>query len=826
MTAVTATGSAATHSATTRSAATRRAATRRAAGVGARPAAATIALYLLAMPFLAGLPRGTGVPVLRPSELLQILVTVAGVSIVVVEAFRGRRWRLHLRRTEGWLMALAVAGSIMPLLWLLARGETIGTDQALAAFPFLKYVALYLLARAAVATAADARLVMYAMVVPAMAVAALAVVQSLGFGPVVDILGQYFISSDADIVDGGRATTTIGSSIATGSYLAITCGVAIAWASARANLKWFAVSAVLAVGALASGQTGTVLALAVILIMVGKLTGRSRQLLAWGVPMASISVIALWPIVAARLADVDQGYGLPESWVVRWANVTKLFWPDLVGGGWFLGVSPDAILDPPDVWRDAVYLESGYLWLLWVGGIPLVIAALGFLRSVYRDLSRERDTSTATGLATAGQAATMMIGLLMVFDPHLTMRAGADVFFVLIAIAVHSKPFATPDPLVHRRWQTILGSSVGVAARPAARIQLAEVDVASVNQRGAVGARPRVESAIAVLVADRGRTVALAEMGLHRHDGELHGTVSGPVTGDDDDAIALLWRGLVLCSQSLRLRSLIVGDGLPSTQRTATQRELIWAAELAAKLEHDRLNGPLSPPVNERPVNMQAIAADGRNGGLPAIRLVADNGIPTWKRSTDLLVGGLLLVATAPLWSICALLVKWSSPGPVFFRQLRIGSGGLPFQMYKFRTMYVGNDDSAQRDQNRRELLGEADAVKDAADIRITSVGRWLRRLSLDELPQLLNIVRGEMSVVGPRPSLIWEVELFEPAKRRRLDTRPGLTGLWQISGRADVSMSEMLELDLDYLDTMSPRVDLRCLVGTAKSIMNGSGAR
>jgi len=170
--------------------------------------------------------------------------------------------------------------------------------------------------------------------------------------------------------------------------------------------------------------------------------------------------------------------------------------------------------------------------------------------------------------------------------------------------------------------------------------------------------------------------------------------------------------------------------------------------------------------------------------------------------------------------------VKRSSPGPVFFRQLRIGSGGLPFQMYKFRTMYLDNDDSAHREQNRLELLGRADAVKEAGDPRVTGVGRWLRRLSLDELPQLLNIMRGEMSAVGPRPSLIWEVELFEPSKRRRLDARPGLTGLWQVNGRADVSMGEMLELDLEYLDTISPRVDLRCLVGTAKSIMYGSGAR
>ncbi len=151
--------------------------------------------------------------------------------------------------------------------------------------------------------------------------------------------------------------------------------------------------------------------------------------------------------------------------------------------------------------------------------------------------------------------------------------------------------------------------------------------------------------------------------------------------------------------------------------------------------------------------------------------------------------------------------------------------GGLPFQIHKFRSMYVGNDDSAHRAQNRLELRGQASGAKDDDDPRITPVGRWLRRLSLDELPQLVNIVRAEMSLVGPRPSLLWECELFEPAARRRLTARPGLTGLWQTSGRADLSMSEMLELDLVYVDRISPTVDLRCLVRTAGSVVAREGA-
>ena len=178
-----------------------------------------------------------------------------------------------------------------------------------------------------------------------------------------------------------------------------------------------------------------------------------------------------------------------------------------------------------------------------------------------------------------------------------------------------------------------------------------------------------------------------------------------------------------------------------------------------------------------------------------------------------------------PVAVVCAALVRRSGPGPVIFRQLRVGAAGLPFQMWKFRTMHVGNDDRAHREQNQRELLGVAAGEKPADDRRVTPVGRWLRRLSLDELPQLVNVVRGEMSLVGPRPSLLWEVELYASPARRRLHVRPGVTGLWQTGGRGDVSMLQMLELDLDYVDSVSAGVDLRCLVATARSVVAGEGA-
>ena len=213
-------------------------------------------------------------------------------------------------------------------------------------------------------------------------------------------------------------------------------------------------------------------------------------------------------------------------------------------------------------------------------------------------------------------------------------------------------------------------------------------------------------------------------------------------------------------------------------------------------------------------------------GRRPPVRLDPGVSIPPTKRLVDLALGTVALVAAGPVLAVVALLVRRSGPGPIAFRQVRIGAGGLPFQLLKFRTMHVGNDDSAHRAANRREILDGAPAVKDGDDPRITPVGRVLRRLSLDELPQLINVIRGEMSLVGPRPSLVWETELFAPDQRRRLITRPGLTGLWQISGRADVSMAEMLELDRAYVERMSLALDLRCLARTASAVVAREGAR
>jgi len=193
------------------------------------------------------------------------------------------------------------------------------------------------------------------------------------------------------------------------------------------------------------------------------------------------------------------------------------------------------------------------------------------------------------------------------------------------------------------------------------------------------------------------------------------------------------------------------------------------------------------------------------------------------KRLLDRIAGCLLLAVVSPFLAVAALAVRVSSPGPVLFRQTRIGVDGRPFQMLKFRSMVDGAE------ALQAELLeldqGNGILFKIRDDPRVTRVGGLLRRFSLDELPQLWNVVRGDMSLVGPRPPLPREVEQYSPDAARRLRVRPGITGLWQVSGRSDLSWDESLRLDLRYVDNWSFALDATILWRTWRAVVGRSGA-
>ena len=180
-------------------------------------------------------------------------------------------------------------------------------------------------------------------------------------------------------------------------------------------------------------------------------------------------------------------------------------------------------------------------------------------------------------------------------------------------------------------------------------------------------------------------------------------------------------------------------------------------------------------------------------------------------RAADIAVGGLALALTSPLLAAAALAIKLEDGGPVLYRQARVGKDGHDFEVLKLRSMVVG-----------AERQGAGFAV-DRGDARITRVGRILRRTSIDELPQLWNVVRGDMSVIGPRPTLRYQVDRYDERQRKRLDVRPGLTGWAQVNGRASLPWADRIELDVWYVEHRSPRVDLKILLRTPLALFGGT---
>ncbi len=213
-------------------------------------------------------------------------------------------------------------------------------------------------------------------------------------------------------------------------------------------------------------------------------------------------------------------------------------------------------------------------------------------------------------------------------------------------------------------------------------------------------------------------------------------------------------------------------------------------------------------------------------GGIPMIG-VRDISIGRsqlfFKRAADLIISLAGLILLFPVFLLLAIIIRLDSPGPVVFRQIRVGKDEQLFPCYKFRSMREGADEEKHQLMERNEVNGPT--FKMRKDPRITAVGRFLRRSSLDELPQLFNVLLGHMSLVGPRPAIPSEVQRYQPWHRRRLEVSPGMTGLWQVSGRSALTFDEMVLLDLYYIENWSPLLDLQILLRTIPQVFLGDGA-
>ena len=218
----------------------------------------------------------------------------------------------------------------------------------------------------------------------------------------------------------------------------------------------------------------------------------------------------------------------------------------------------------------------------------------------------------------------------------------------------------------------------------------------------------------------------------------------------------------------------------------------------------------------------------------PTQAINIDAGYLRAKRLLDIMFTLLLLIPICIVVVIVAVLIRLDSPGPIFYRQKRVGLRGVEFSIFKFRSMYVNSDDSLHRNaivkyMNGQEMNGGAAAAvkfqyKLSDDPRVTRVGCFIRKTSIDELPQFFNVLRGEMTLVGPRPPLTYEVEYYTPYQWLRLSGKPGLTGIWQIYGRSRVDFQNMVEMDIEYLQHQSFWEDLKLIVLTVPVMIQGRG--
>jgi exopolysaccharide biosynthesis polyprenyl glycosylphosphotransferase len=310
-------------------------------------------------------------------------------------------------------------------------------------------------------------------------------------------------------------------------------------------------------------------------------------------------------------------------------------------------------------------------------------------------------------------------------------------------------------------------------------------------------------------VADRAGLTSSAVVGVCLVEGdERVASVAGvPVLGTMDDVVSLV-AALNIHEVAVRLETPLDSDWL---------RELEWSLEeLGARLTLvTRLRNTVPGRVRVSRVGSSIVLGVSQARPTGLVRQV--------KAVAEALVALVGLVVALPVLVVCAVAVRLDSPGPVFFLQERVRDGGRTFKMVKIRTMAVGAEESRAELEPSNEVGGGL--FKMRADPRVTRVGRVLRKLSLDELPQLVNIVLGQMSLVGPRPALPSEVATYDERARRRLGVKPGLTGLWQVSGRSSLSWEESISLDIDYVDNWSPGRDVRIAVSTVRAVAAKDGA-
>ena len=329
-----------------------------------------LAAYILlaTTPLIVGIDRGAVLPVVRPSEAVAALVA-AGLAVRgLVALARGAPLRVRPAPLDVAIIAFAVAGSILPLLWMVARGKEIAQDDVIYALQPWKFVTVFLILRLSIRREAEvARCLAIALAV-ACVVGLIAILQSLQVLGVTEWLAAHYSS---DLPDGQlvahRGSSTLSSSLALGDFMTYSFAIATAWwirggSSARVLVP---VSVLCLLGIVASGQYSAFLAIPVAVVALGAITRHLGRFVIASACLLPVVAAVMWPVIDNRLTGFERIEGVPRSWSGRWQNLTEVFWPQLGDFNWVLGVRPAARLPAPEAWRDWIWIESGHTWLLW-----------------------------------------------------------------------------------------------------------------------------------------------------------------------------------------------------------------------------------------------------------------------------------------------------------------------------------------------------------------------------------------------------------------------------------------------------------------------------
>jgi hypothetical protein len=428
-------------------------------------------LYLIASPLIVGFGRGDVFPIIRPNEALLILIVIAVSTRVVLRVLSGKRYRVKLTCLDAAIVLLAVASSVFPLLLRYGRGLPVSSDDLLYAIVLWKYTLVYYIFRGSITQPSQVMVCLWLSMASATVVAVVAILQVSSLLGVPELLNAYY---DAPF-EGyrgpvtTRGTSTIASSFGLADVMIINLVIAITLLRAKKGSPVFVLAAagLFLAGGIVAGSFSGFIGLAVAVLALGILIGRLQWILGIFVPAAAVASATFWPVIAQKLSGFQSPAGVPHSWKGRWENLQEFFFPELFSGlNWLVGIRPAPRLPAPEAWRDYVYIESGYVWLLWIGGLPL-LAAFGFfvwvwLRCLWR-VTRER-TDVIAVAAAAGFAYLVVLTTLMLFDPHLTGRGSADLFFPLLALSLAHLRFACSDREVWTGRVREVGA--GIVKRP------------------------------------------------------------------------------------------------------------------------------------------------------------------------------------------------------------------------------------------------------------------------------------------------------------------------------------------------------------------------